>query len=623
MAEETLTLEQQRALALANARLRASQGGDVSPQKRRVLSVDSYKMPTDPTEGMSTTEKVLANIGAGMADLGLGVRQLFASDKPDGLGDLVTGDSPKKRLEREAAEKRRMDKQLADSMTGGGALQVAGNILPTLAVPGLPLATNAGRLAIAGAGAAAGAGTGALTPVTEGESRGQNMALGGVVGAALPMALSAGRGVVNAFRSEPRAARELGEALFQPGMGRPEREAVLRQAIQATRTAPPTVVGNTQIPLSMSARLSSPELARLEAGSRARNGANWYDFDQAQARAVADAFQTATEDAAQLAARRGSRSNNWNTNWSAAQQGADASRFAAEIPRLRANLDQAMTSAESSNPAVRSMVQAIADDIDRVTAAGVEYTPGHLQQIRANLSAKFSPLNPNAFTAAPRDSSARLSVMREIDDILNNATGGQWQNVVDTYARDSRLVDAAKAAGKVRSAYYDPQTGRVLGVAADADGAVPKITEAGLGRALNTARGPGGDSLLADPSRQSLEAILAALRQQNIVQGVKRSATAGGGSNTASDMFAARAADAAGDAALAAVGGPAAPVARGGVNFARNLVNVRKDRALAEALQNEQQLVQLLQREAANQRAPLSIEQSEVLRLLRALRGTP
>lgn len=592
--DQALTLDQQKALALASARLRLQRAGAAVPEA-----------PPDPTAGMSTGERVLANVGAGMADLGLGARGLYA--------DMFGSADDKRAVEQDVAEKRARDKTLANSVPGGGVLQAGGGILPWLAVPGAPLAAGAGRLAVAGAGALSGALGGALMPRGEGESRGTNIGVSAAVGGALPLSLSALNAATLPLRGQSRAAQEVADAIVPEGASGAQRRAVLQQTLAATRQPPPTAPA---IPLSVSARLSNPELARLEAGSRARNGANWYDFDQGQARAVASAFDNATAEAADLATRRTNRSTNWNQNWGAAQQGADAARFAAEVPQLRANLDQAMLSAESSNPAVRQMLQAIADDIDRVTAAGAQYTPGHLQQIRANLSGKWHPQNDTAFTRADRAAPARLSVMQEVDDVLNRTTGNRWQNVVDNYAADSRLVDASKAAGKVRGAYYD-NTGRVRGVSADPDGTVPKITEAGLNRALDSAR-QGNASLLSDPARQELEAILAALRRQGIVQGVKRSATAGGGSNTASDLMAAGAARAAGDMALNAVGGPVATAGRAAGGALMNTLNARKDRALAEALQDEQRFADLLQRQLRSDGT--TMDRSEVIRLLRALR---
>lgn len=594
-----MTLDQQKALALAKARLRAQQAAAAAPEA-----------PPDPTQGMSTSQKILANIGAGMADLGLGARSLYA--------DTFGTREDSRAIEQEIAEKRERDKRLGDSITGGGALQVAGNVLPTLAIPGLPLATNAGRLLTAGSSALAGGLSGLMMPRGEGESRATNVGVGATVGAALPLSLSALGALAMPFRGQTRAAREVAEAVVPEGASGVQRKAALQQTMQQlaqSRPLPSTPAGD--IPLSMAARLSNPELARLEAGSRARSGANWYDFDQAQARSVAGEFDRATAEAGDLVSRRAAREANIQANKAAAFGAADRAQFGNELGAFRNNLQQAMQSAEASNPAVLNMLRSIDSEIERL---GPAFGPEHLATIRHNLSGKGNSLSPNAYQSAPRDSTATRSVMQEVDNILNNTTGGRWQNVVSGYAADSAPVAASKAAGRVREAYYDP-TGRVRGVSADPFGDVPKITEAGLNRAMDAARGPDKATLLSDPSRQRLEAILDALRQQNIVQGVKRSATAGGGSNTASDLMAARTAQAAGDAALGAIGGPTAQVARGLMSGIRGAVDARKDRALAEALQDEQRFIELLQRQAAQEGGVM--DRSEVIRLLRRLGANP
>lgn len=566
---------------------------------------------------MSLPERLFKSMGAGFADIPLAVKQIFSKDKPETLSDLVTGDTPTKRLQREAADKREIDKYLSkstdlgvlpdqiygvDTPTLGSVAQFYGKTAPTTLLP----ATRLAGLKGVASNVATGAGLSALDPTVEGESRAWNMATGGAASGVLPLATSAVKGVYNAVTrggGQNRAGKEVAKVLTEGGA---DEQTVLRQTIERLRNAKQ---GN--IPLSTAAQLKDAQIARLEQGSRARNGANWYDFDQNQARAVSGAFDEATQEAADLAARRGTRSSNWTNNWSAAQAGADAAKFAQDLPNFRKNLDVAMLSPEGSNPATRAMLEAIANDIDRLTAQGIPYTPAHLQQIRANLSAKWHPKNDTAFTKADRSSPARMSVMQEVDNILNNATGGKWANVVGGYAADSKLVDASKAAGRARNQFYDPQTGRVLGVSADPSGDIPKITEAALGRSINAGKGQ-----FSTDAETRLAAILDALRAQNIVQGVKRSATAGGGSDTASNMYAAKAAGQVADA-LGASGSMTAAAAKTGLDKLGALATANRDRALAEALQNPQQMVALLERKL-KAGAPLNAQEQYLLSMLRA-----
>lgn len=618
MAEE-MTLEQQKALAMASARLRAQQAqsqapNPAMPQGKVNWAVELEKQQIDE---MPAWERAYRSLGAGFADIPLAVRQMLSNDKPGKLSELVTGDTEMKQLQREAADKREVDKYLSkktdmgimpdqilgmNTPTVGDTAQFYGKTAPTLLLPAARLAGLKGLMSNIGVGA----GLSALDPTVEGESRGTNMVMGGAFSSVLPMATSAGKSIYNAVTrggGQNRAGNQVAKVLSEGGA---DEATVLRQTIDRLRQAQQ---GN--IPLSTAAQLRDPTIARLEQGSRTRNGANWYDFDQNQASAVADAVRDATASAGELGVRRALRDKNIKLRKNQAFSGIDEGAFV-DMAKLSSNLESAMRSPDASNPAVLNMLKAVQGEMDRL---GDQFGPQNLATIRQNLSAKFNPTNPNVYAAAPRDSAARLALMSNIDDILNNTTNNRWQDVVSGYAKDSRPVDAAKAAGRVRQSFYDQETGRVLGVAADAKGDIPKITEAGLGSAMNAARGPDKRLLLSNEANMRLEAVLDALRAQNITQGVKRSSTGGGGSDTGSNLYAAKAAGKAADA-IGASGSTTAAVTTAVLNKLGELATVTKDRALAEALQNPQQMIQVLERKLkAN--APMTAQEQYLYSLLR------
>lgn len=625
MAEE-MTLEQQKALAIASARMRAQQQAQTQaanpamPQGKVNWGVELEKQAIDE---MGMPERIFRSLGAGFADIPLGIKQRFASDKPEKLSDLVTGDTDFKRLQRQAADKREVDKYLSkktdlgilpdqlpiigDTPTLGSTAQAQGKIIPTMLLPAARLATLPGFLGNVATGAA----LSAIDPTVEGESAAGNAVVGGALSSVLPMASMIYRGGKNMITREggqTRAADELAKNITPQGQ---EQTTVLRQTIDRLRNAmQPNATQN--IPLSTAAQLRDAEIARLEAGSRARNGANWYDFDQNQARSVADAVRQATNSADDVGARRALRQSNIDTRKTQAFASVNEGAFNADINSLRANLEAAMRSPDASNPAVRNMLNAIREEMDRL---GPDFTPQHLATIRANLSGKTPLMPQNAYQAAPRDSVATMSVLQNVDNILNNATNRRWQDVVSGYARDSDAVRAAQAAGKVREAYWD-NTGRVRKTAADVAGDVPLITQFNLGSAIDSTRGPTKNVLLSNEANMRLNAVLDALRQQDIVKGVKRTATAGGGSNTASDMFAAKSAGAVADAVTNAAGGPAASVGKGMIDSLRDYANRNKDRALAEALQNPQQMISLLEAKIAS-KAPITAQEQYLYSMLR------
>ena len=114
----------------------------------------------DPTEGMSTTDKVLAGVGKAMTDVGRGAGQYLG---------LVSRD--------DVAESRRLDAPLMDT-TAGKVGNVAGNIAmlaPTAMIPGANTIAGAGVI---------GAVTGAIQPSTSTKETLLNTGLGGAFGAA-------------------------------------------------------------------------------------------------------------------------------------------------------------------------------------------------------------------------------------------------------------------------------------------------------------------------------------------------------------------------------------------------------------------------------------------------------
>lgn len=112
----------------------------------------------DPTEGMSTGERLLAGVGSGMADLAYGVGQRL------GLVDQATID-----------EKKRLDAPLK-ATTAGAIGSVGGKValgLPAVFVPGANTLVGAGAI---------GAAQGLAEPTATGESTLQNAAIGGAAG---------------------------------------------------------------------------------------------------------------------------------------------------------------------------------------------------------------------------------------------------------------------------------------------------------------------------------------------------------------------------------------------------------------------------------------------------------
>jgi len=413
---------------LSEADLQALAAGDMSRVSSSGLQLISGRQPEpekpiDPTEGMSGTQKVLANIGGGMMDLATGVRQFYT--------DMTGTDAEKAAMRAEVEDKRKRDAALAEATPGGKwagkGLQVAGNVVPTLALPvgaalrtltalpramGLmraaPATARLGTATLATDAALTGGVLGAVEPVGQDESRGVNVLKGAALSGATPAVLAGGNQIMRQVTQrggEARAGEQITRQLAENG----DQAQMLRQTLERLRQAP-----QSSIPLSTAATISDPQLARLEAGSRTRSGANWYDFDQNQARSVADEVIAATRGAEDVAARRGLRSNNREVLVNQAMSSVNEPAFARDLAGFRANLDTAARSAEASNPAVRGMLTQLADEIDRL---GPDFRPENLATIRANLASKTpragagarccSPTSATATSCAPRRRPAR------------------------------------------------------------------------------------------------------------------------------------------------------------------------------------------------------------------------
>ena len=427
------------------------------------------------------------------------------------------------------------------------------------------IVTNAATRA--GAGAAAGGGmVGLVDP--------EHAGMGAMVGGTLPGAVQA------AGWAGAKAGQALNAAGASVSDSAARRVAMSKIAEAAPKGLQP-IAAPGDIPLTLAASTQDPAIARLEQASRLKSPEHWFGFDQKQGEATFDKLMSATSDATDMTRRSIARSDNWKQNWADVQNAVNPKYFNARVPKFSADIDTALISPESSNPQVRGMLEAIKSEIDRL---GPNFSPAHLQQIRANLSGKYNPISSNAFQSVPRDSSAVRSVLSEVDDILNKSSDNAWDKVLKGYTADSGSLHESKAAAKVRASFIDPETGRVRGTSLDAAGDTPRVTEAGLGRAMDAARMPATNKLaLSGTAESGLSDALEALRAQGIVQKVKRSASAGGGSDTASNLTA------------MAPSGATKTVLSQLVSMARDAGSKRTNEQLAMLLQDSAGTAKLLQ----------------------------
>lgn len=122
----------------------------------------------NPTEGMSTGEKIAAGAGKAITDLGRGAKQILSNVPVLNQLDALNPET----VQAEIDESRRLDAPLMDTAAGKVG-NVAGLVGASLLVPGAATATGATAL---------GAGMGALQPTSGDESRATNTAIGAAAG---------------------------------------------------------------------------------------------------------------------------------------------------------------------------------------------------------------------------------------------------------------------------------------------------------------------------------------------------------------------------------------------------------------------------------------------------------
>ena len=510
----------------------------------------------DPTRGMSGSQKVLANLGAGLDSAWQGAKQLVGA----GEGDEAL------------QEKRARDEYLADRTTGGTLLQVAGELAPAVVAGGgvgvaaraLPAAVQAGRgMQVAqkvmanpvARGAVEGAGAASLMPVLEDESRLANVALGAAGGSAAPYVakgvVGTGRALKRAVQAPVAAAQQLVEAgggtlgRFGEGAKRAGGERMLTKTL-AQRGITPQVAGQTKYqphPFigekpTASMVTQSDEIAALERASRAASPEDWAPKDAALANARWDALDSSLAKQGDVDALLAKADT---IGGQAPYQAVGPKAFIKRMDDFYGALQQAKATPQyHGKPAVRAAV----DYVENAMREAGQVTPELLHNIRQTLSKGLTGV-PGAGEQGVRAAASEpfvISISQAIDDVLEKASKGKWGRWKADYGDVMTKAEAAKADVNLRNVFVDP-TGVVKKPLANLDAGAPDVTAGALKKALASQgvakRGPRkGQDLLSTGSRDVAEGVLKDLEAQQILQRVKKSGTGLGGSNTAMDLAA-------------------------------------------------------------------------------------
>ena len=542
-----------------------------------------------PTDDMGWGEKALVNVGAGMDSAWQGAKQLVGQ----GAGDEAL------------KEKRRIDAELADKTMGGGLLQMAGEIAPSIPL-GMGAGAAAGRMlpmAMRGATALRGgveaATSGALMPTVGDESRVTNMALAGAGGAVAPTllkgALAASRGARN-LADRPLAALPgdfLGSAARQGERlaGKAIRKAGVEDMPAVTYKAHPHIYGPASgaevAGPSAAVATQSPALAALERGSRTSGGEHWMPFDQGTHRARWNALDTGLQTSDDMASKL-AVANEIGAQVPYTAVGPKA--FTREMDTFFEGLQSAKQTPQYHGvPAVKAAV----DYVEKTMADAGQVTPELLHQMRRTLAKGLTGV-PGAGEAGVRAAASEpfiIDIARSMDNVLENSSKGKWGNWKGDYADQMRRAEGAKADVNIRGRFIDEGTGMPRKPVAGLDD-VPVLTPAALKQAVaaqTMKRGPQrGRSALSTPSQDIMEGVGRDLDAQAVIQRSKAASTGGSGSDTASNMM---------QSAIIGTASLPAAALRLATGAGNQKINQQMQRQLAALLQDPAKLRSFLQQQ--------------------------
>ncbi len=519
----------------------AAPGGDPAVERERQRKAD--KELYDPTSGMSWGEKALANVGAGMDTAWQGAKQLVGGGPSD--DDL--------------AEKRRIDAHLADKTTGGGALQLAGEVAPSI-----PLGMGAGAAAARGpaliralaanpimSAAGGGAASGAMMPVTSDESRLANMGMGAAGGAVAAYGVPR---LIKATQAAGRGAADIGQRALAGAADIPMLGGLAARAAEGQGTKKAGRLLKESLPGGMPAiqypgapglkgptaamATQDPALAALERANRGVAGEHWMPHDEAAGTARWNTLDKGLMDEGDLAAAK-ARSNQVGASVDQLYPNIAHDPFHVAMDDFYEKLQTAKNTPQyHGNPSVKAAV----DYVENTMKQAGEVTPELLHTMRRTVASGLQGV-PGVGDAATRAASSEpfvLSIAKQMDEVLDASSGGAFSHWKGSYSTARTAEDAAKADVNIRAKFIDPATGTPLKPLTGLDG-VPDLKPHALRQAVKMAgsstRGVNkGKNLLSPKSQQTLETIADDLEAQAIIQRSKAASTGGSGSDTASNI---------------------------------------------------------------------------------------
>lgn len=292
------------------------------------------------------------------------------------------------------------------------------------------------------------------------------------------------------------------------------------------------------IPQTAAAQSGSKALAGMENPSMTRNPVKWWEFKKGQSDATTSAINDATQEAATLKSDdpivnpKIARGQAWDANKQTALDLVDPDILRSQIAPFMAKLDVASRSSQAAaSNTVQDVISGLQKDIPYF--GGENITADHLMSLRKRLNTVPSYQASTAYDKADPSDPAVKSIISAIDDMLDKSTMGAWRGVNSGYAEMTPAVKQAEAAQRVRDDFFDtlgyPKVRTVAGT--------PEYTSQSITKAVENQVDPNMQQQLSDDAMQGLYRTRAALEKKELGESLRKIAS-GRGASTAGNIAA-------------------------------------------------------------------------------------
>ena len=570
--------EQQRAAAKADFDAFMPERDNLKPDLGPRADKDKIAPVADLGEGENYGTRFAKGAGMGVQNMGLGIKGMFVA--PD--------EEDKKTIDRNR------DYALANPWSAG-----MGSVVPTVVEAAIPSLAGAKLLRAIPATSRVVQGADGVNRLTKGakaarigtaiaidaanaaavspEDRGLNAIMAGGLSGAGQAAYAGGRGA-GRFISDKLSATGIGQDLLKAASKGKKSIAELLQQLDTSR---PNTPG---LRLTAAQATQEPYITQLERINRGIQDASpsWVDNEALQTSAVYDEVSGLVRGAdQQLAGAREARAIASDPLRVSALEKANQQD---QIFRTGAR-DLALGQLEGvagANPGASKLATMVLNVVKEQGEEGAlkygQPSAERLYSVRKNIG---DALKPKGITLSEMEASAKdagvyaKDLKKGVDNVLNDASGGEWQKYLDAFKAGSKDVNSAEALNEIRKELLE-QVGPSKGINQNGS---PIITRSFLARLIGKyGTGPYGDKL-SPTARKALENVRKDLQRIESPQANYRGAAAPSGTGTASDA-----------AALASALGAPNFLTRGlstGYNFLSKAGSEGRAKYLAKLLQDQ------------------------------------